>query len=169
MLGRDFKWMVGLILVVASASLFRPSPPSLGPHQPLQVKLQLGADAQFTQKFELTLNSNESGAGFDTLLTVSGFPPPFDHHGAMDRPTFEKLEQSMVASGLWTISSADESGPEETMLYTWLTARQGGREHSSRWRGLPTPQHRELANCFMQSPAGDSLREALEALLAAKK
>ena len=167
-MSKDLKWMLVLILAIASGAYWfqsRPLPPT---GQPLHLQLMLGTDPQFTQKFVLTLERNRSGAGFDTMLSLPGAKPPFDHHGAMDGPTFEKLQLNLAANGLWTLPSGQEAAPEDTVLYTRLSARQGAREHTSQWRGLPTQQHRDLANCLMQSPMGNSINQALQALSAAK-
>lgn len=163
MAGRDFKWAVALIFLIAVGACWLQKVHG----QRFHLELALGTDRQFTQKFLLTLESRYGGAAFDTLLTAP--VAPFTSHGFLDHPDLEKLQENLVANGLWTIRSADEIAPEATVLYTRLTAIQGERVHTSEWRGLPGPQHRALASCLRQSPMGHELQIAIGALTRAKR
>ena len=159
--GRDFKWVVGLLLLVATAAYWQQSRPTPTEVQPLRIELTLSPNADFRPQFQLSVIGKDPGAQWSATGKDT-------HSGLLSRAEFQKFEQDLVAKGLWTLDSAKESAPEESVLYTRLVVSQGGQSHRTQWRGLPTPAHRDLALVFLRGPVGKEVDQGLQAMLALK-
>lgn len=159
---REILWLLGVLAVLGLGGYFFSTPHSDGP---LRLELVLAADPELQHSFTLTLESNQHGAGYDTLIRACGTQPPFDSHGGINVERFQQLRNTLESKGLMGIPDGDSQEPEAQVLYTRLTVSENGSKRVSQWRGLPTASHRELAGAFLADPTlGPSIGKGLAAV-----